>query len=104
MRTAITVSDLCDLYLAGAKSRIKASTWAMDRSRIETHVKPLIGQFTVRSLTTANRANESRDHRWQNGEAAQSVRARGISHWRPRRCGPDAGNDRNNSRICQADT
>ena len=54
MRAAITVSDLCDLYLADAKSRIKASTWAMDRSRIETHVKPLIGRFTVRSLTTAD--------------------------------------------------
>jgi integrase len=54
VRAAITVSDLCDLYLADAKSRIKASTWAMDRSRIETHVKPLIGRFTVRSLTTAD--------------------------------------------------
>jgi integrase len=54
MRAAITVSDLCNLYLADAKSRIKASTWAMDRSRIETHVKPLIGRFTVRSLTPAD--------------------------------------------------
>ena len=26
----------------------------MDRSRIETHVKPLIGRFTVRGLTTAD--------------------------------------------------
>ena len=54
VRGAITVSDLCDLYLADAKSRIKASTLAMDGSRIETHVKPLIGRFTVRSLTTAD--------------------------------------------------
>src|SRR5580692_7770467 len=54
VRGAITVSDLCDLYLADAKGRIKASTWAMDRSRIETHVRPLIGRFTVRSLTTAD--------------------------------------------------
>src|SRR3984893_5198518 len=54
LRAAITVSDLCDRYLAVSKSRIKASTWAMDRSRIETHVKPLIGRFTVRSLTTAD--------------------------------------------------
>jgi integrase len=54
VRGAITVSDLCDLYLADAKNRIKASTLAMDRSRIETHVKPLIGHFTVRSLTTAD--------------------------------------------------
>jgi integrase len=54
VRGAITVSDLCDLYLADAKNRIKASTLAMDKSRIETHVKPLIGRFTVRSLTTAD--------------------------------------------------
>jgi len=54
VRGAITVSDLCDLYLAEAKNRIKASTLAMDRSRIETHVKPLIGRFTVRSLTAAD--------------------------------------------------
>ncbi|MGO8925254.1 MAG: tyrosine-type recombinase/integrase [Xanthobacteraceae bacterium] len=54
VRGAITVSDLCDLYVADAKSRIKASTLAMDRSRIETHVKPLIGRLTVRSLTTAD--------------------------------------------------
>jgi integrase len=54
VRGAMTVSDLCDLYLAEAKNRIKASTLASDRSRIETHVKPLIGRFTVRSLTTAD--------------------------------------------------
>ena len=54
MRGAITVAELCDLYLADAKGRIKASTLAMDRSRIETHVKPLIGRLTVRSLTAAD--------------------------------------------------
>src|SRR5262249_6791482 len=54
LRGAITVSDLCDRYLADAKGRIKASTLAMDKSRIETHVKPLIGRFTVRSLTSAD--------------------------------------------------
>ena len=54
VRGAITVSDLCDLYLADAKGRVKGSTLVMDRSRIETHVKPLIGRFTVRSLTVAD--------------------------------------------------
>ena len=54
MRGAITVADLCELYLADAKSRIKASTWVLDRSRIETHVKPLVGRLTVRSLTAAD--------------------------------------------------
>ena len=50
----MTVSELCDLYLVEANTRIKASTLAADVSRIETHVKPLIGNFTVRSLTAAD--------------------------------------------------
>ena len=43
-RSAMTVAELCDLYLADAEGRIKPSTFAMDRSRIECHVKPLIGR------------------------------------------------------------
>jgi integrase len=54
IRNSITVAELCDLYLSEAAGRIKASTLAMDKSRIETHVKPLIGRLTVRSLTTAD--------------------------------------------------
>ena len=54
VRGAITVADLCELYLADAKSRIKASTWVLDRSRIETHVKPLLGRLTVRGLTASD--------------------------------------------------
>jgi integrase len=50
-RAAMTVAELCDLYLAEAKGRVKASTLTMDRSRIERHVKPLLGRHTVRSLT-----------------------------------------------------
>ena len=51
VRKAITISGLCDLYLADAEGRVKASTLAMDRSRIERHVKPLIGRHSVLSLT-----------------------------------------------------
>ena len=54
VRSSITVAELCDLYLADARGRVKASTLAMDKSRIETHVKPLLGRITVRSLTTAD--------------------------------------------------
>ena len=50
-RAATTVAELCDLYLSEAEGRIKASTLAMDRSRIERHVKPLLGRHSVRSLT-----------------------------------------------------
>src|SRR6266446_2884971 len=50
-RASMTVAELCDLYLAEAAPRIKASTLAMDRSRIDRHVRPLLGRRTVRSLT-----------------------------------------------------
>ena len=49
-RAAMTVAELCDLYIAEAKGRVKVSTLAMDRSRIERHVKPLLGRHSVRGL------------------------------------------------------
>lgn len=42
-RKAITVGELCDLYLEEGLGEKKASTVAMDRIRIEKHVKPLLG-------------------------------------------------------------
>src|SRR4051812_16133371 len=59
LREAITVAEVCDWYLAEAKAGrilgrrhrpIKTSTLAMDRSRIETHIKPLLGRRQVRAL------------------------------------------------------
>lgn len=50
IRRAITVTDLCDLYMTEARARVKPSTWATNRSAFETHVKPLIGRRTVREL------------------------------------------------------
>lgn len=58
-REAIIVSEVCDWYLAEAQAGrilgrrhrpIKTSTLAMDRSRIETHIKPLLGRRQVRAL------------------------------------------------------
>jgi integrase len=55
-RLVMTTGELCDWYLAEAEAGrilgrsgrpIKASTLAMDRSRINTHVKPLIGHRPV---------------------------------------------------------
>ena len=51
-RRGMTVAELCDWYLREAEGRVKASTLAMDRSRIERHVKPLIGKRHVASLTS----------------------------------------------------
>ena len=55
----MTVAEVCDWYLGeagegrilGRRNRpIKASTLAMDRSRVETHIKPLIGAKQMRGL------------------------------------------------------
>jgi len=51
---AVTVGELCDEYLEANKGLIKRSTLAMDRSRINCHVKPLLGSKHVASLTHAD--------------------------------------------------
>ncbi len=58
---AITVAELCDEYLKAGKGRIKASTLLMDGSRIERHVKPLLGTRAVASLTPADMERFLRD-------------------------------------------
>lgn len=50
MRNAMIVSDLCDLYVKEVKGHIKDSTLKNDISRIECHVKPLIGRMAISSL------------------------------------------------------
>ncbi len=60
-RNALTVSQLCDEYLEAGKGRIKASTLAVDKSRIERHVKPLLGSRAVASLTPADMEKFLRD-------------------------------------------
>ena len=58
-RSAETVAQLCDLYWTAATSgglltrwRVpkKASTLATDRTRIDGHIKPLLGMMKVRSV------------------------------------------------------
>jgi integrase len=62
-RSGLTLDDFCDWYLdaAGAgtllgrrQRPIKPSTVSMDRSRIERHIKPLLGSRQVKSLTLAD--------------------------------------------------
>jgi integrase len=59
-RTAATIGQLCDLYLADAeagrlltrrKVAKKPSTLSTDRYRIERHIKPLMGSLPVSSVT-----------------------------------------------------
>jgi len=60
IRAGMSVSEVCDWYLEEAEAGrilgrnrrpIKASTLKMDRSRIETHIKPLLGARLVSGLT-----------------------------------------------------
>ena len=54
MSKSVTVAELCDQYLEANEGLIKASTLAMDRSRINCHVKPLLGSKRAVSLTHAD--------------------------------------------------
>ncbi len=59
-RTAGTVAELCDAYMAAAPSRVlkksgrpkKPSTLATDKGRVERHIKPLLGRLQVGAVTT----------------------------------------------------
>jgi integrase len=60
VRAGMSVAEVCDWYLDQAEAArilgrnrrpIKASTLEMDRSRIETHIKPLLGSRLVSGLT-----------------------------------------------------
>ena len=53
-KAALTVSDLCDLYLTNGIGAKKPSTLATDRGRIERHIKPLLGKRRINQLTPAH--------------------------------------------------
>jgi integrase len=62
-RAASTVAEICDWYLKKSESGellgrrrrpIAKKTLALDRSRIETHVRPLLGDRKVESLSLAD--------------------------------------------------
>jgi integrase len=63
-REATTIAELANLYLAegsAAKPNKKASSWDTDRSNIERHVKPLLGQKLAASLTHDDAVKFQRD-------------------------------------------
>ena len=79
MREGTTVAELCDLYIkeAEATGRVKSSTLAMDRSRIERHVKPLIGGHSARTLASGELAKLQADIAGGRTAKAQPVQGRG---------------------------
>ncbi len=86
-RKAMTISELCDFYLKDAAGRVKPSTLAMDHSRIECHVKPLIGQHIVAALTLADierfqghiAAGKTAKPRPEKGRAGRTTGGRGVA-------------------------
>ena len=87
----ITVAELCDQYLKDAKGRVKDSTLAGDRSRIDRHIRPLIGNLPLNSLTHSDvsklqtdiangrsAAKEKRKGRGGNAAGGKGVAARTI--------------------------
>lgn len=94
-RAAPTVADICDWYLEEAESGrllgrrrlpIKMSTLRMDRSRIERHIKPLIGKRKVRSLSPPDIAAFQADV-----AQGKSSRSRGVGRGRDTTGGIGAG-------------
>ena len=87
-----TVADLCDIYMADAEAgrlltRVKrpkkASTILSDKSRIEGHVKPLLGRLPVASVTAQD--IETFMHAVAEGDTARkgkTGKARGLSNIR----------------------
>lgn len=60
-RAEITVSELCDEYLREGVDHKKASTLATDRSRIESHIRPLLGRKRIGAVSRADVAQFLRD-------------------------------------------
>lgn len=52
-RKVINFSDLCDLYILEGTSHKKPSTILNDKSRIECHLKPLIGQLPIKAINVS---------------------------------------------------
>ncbi|MFN8831656.1 MAG: tyrosine-type recombinase/integrase [Labrys sp. (in: a-proteobacteria)] len=72
VRTEQTVADLCEIYLAEGCDTKKASTLVSDRSRIERHIKPLLGRRLIGEVSMADVERFLRDV--ANGKTAVDVK------------------------------
>ena len=53
-RAALTVSELCDLYLAEGGKGKKSSTMSIDALRIQNHIKPSLGSLKITEIGRAD--------------------------------------------------
>jgi integrase len=60
-REAMTVAQLCDLYLEEGCALKKPRTLVTDRSRIERHIKPLLGARKIAGVTAVDIEKAMRD-------------------------------------------
>jgi integrase len=60
-RKAATIEELCDLYLSEGVATKKPSTVRNDRSRIERHIKPLLGNRKIREVSRGDVERFQRD-------------------------------------------
>jgi hypothetical protein len=100
VQVGITVSEVCDWYLEEAEAGrilgrnrrpIKASTLQIDRSRIETHIKPLLGFCRVTGLTLRDIEGMQADI----ATGKYGSPAEGSRRTSDRRCGRRRSNNRN---------
>lgn len=85
----ISISQLCDLYLAEGCEKKKPSTIKLERGQVERHIKPLLGRRRVKSLHRADLEKFMADV--ANGKTATDVK----TGWRGRAIvtgGKDAAN------------
>lgn len=75
-RKALTVAELCDLYMAEGVATKKASTLALDKIRIDRHIKPLIGSRKITELGAGD------VERMMNAIAAGKVKSEDHPHAR----------------------
>ena len=63
-KAALTVADLIDRYLAdgpATKPAKRASTWAIDASNLDRHIRPLLGRKIANAVSKADAARSIRD-------------------------------------------
>lgn len=76
----VTIEKLCDLYLLegpAEKPQKKASSWAIDRSNIERHIKPLLGRKHLSSLETQDVVRFQRNVTLGKSAADEKTKKRG---------------------------
>ena len=60
-RAEMTVAELCDEYMREGVDHKKPSTIASDHSRIDSHIKPLLGKKRISEVTSADVSKFLRD-------------------------------------------